>query len=100
MEAGRRIMGADILFHEISDLDVVKAALQAQGAPPRYIDHQIHDHSSGELVGRTATAAGVPKLVLYHLVPGTPVLSDERWRSLVSPYYAGEIVVGKDLLEF
>ncbi len=92
--------GADILFHEISDLDVVRAALAAQGAPQRYVDHQIHDHSGGELVGRTATEAGVPKLVLYHLVPGTAALSDERWRSLVSPYYAGEILVGKDLSEF
>ena len=98
-DLARFALGADVLFHEISDLEVVKAALQAQGAPSRYIDHQIHDHSGGELVGRTATEAGVPKLVLYHLVPGTAALSDERWRSLVSPYYAGEIVVGKDLLE-
>ena len=75
-------------------------ALHAQGAPPRYVDHQLHDHSGGELVGRTATEAGVSKLVLYHLIPGTPALSDERWRSLVSPYYAGEIIVGRDLLEF
>jgi ribonuclease BN (tRNA processing enzyme) len=99
-ELARFAKGADVLFHEIIDLEVVKTALHAQGAPPRYVDHQIHDHSVGELVGRTATEAGVPKLVLYHLVPGTPALSDERWRSLVSPYYAGEIVVGKDLLEF
>jgi hypothetical protein len=40
------------------------------------------------------------KMLLVALVPGTPALSDERWRSLVSPYYAGEIVVGKDILEF
>jgi len=99
-EFARFAAGADVLFHEISDLDVVTAALRAQGAPARYIDHQIHDHSGGELVGRTATAAGVPKLVLYHLVPGTPALTDQRWRSLVSPYYAGEIVVGTDLLAF
>jgi len=90
--------GADVLFHEISDLEVVQAALAAQGAPPRYVDHQLHDHSGGELVGRTASDAGVAKLVLYHLVPGTPAISDERWRALVSPYYAGEIVVGRDLL--
>ena len=92
--------GADVLFHEISDLDLVKAALEAQGAPPRYVDHQLHDHSGGDLVGRTATDAGVPKLVLYHLIPGNPAISDEHWRALVSPYYAGEIVVGRDLLGF
>lgn len=99
-ELARFARGADVLFHEISDLDVVKAALEAQGAPPRFIDHQLHDHSGGALVGRTATEAGVPKLVLYHLVPASPALTDERWRALVSPHYAGEIVVGKDLLGF
>lgn len=99
-ELARFAVGADVLFHEISDLDLVKTVLEAQGAPPRYIDHQLHDHSGGELVGRTATEAGVAKLVLYHLVPGTPALSDDHWRALVSPHYAGEIVVGKDLLEF
>ena len=94
-ELPRLAKGADVLFHEISDLALVKAVYEAQGAPPSFIDHQLHDHASGELVGRTATDAGVPKLVLYHLVPGTPAISDERWRAMVSPYYAGEIVVGR-----
>lgn len=99
-DLARFAKGADVLFHEISDLQLVRTVLEAQGAPKRYIDHQLHDHSGGDLVGRTATDAGVPKLVLYHLVPGNPALSDERWRSLVAPYYSGEIVVGKDLLAF
>ena len=34
-----------------------------------------------------------------HLIPGTTALVDDYWRSLVLPYYSGEIVVGKDLLE-
>jgi ribonuclease BN (tRNA processing enzyme) len=92
--------GADVLFHEIIDLDLVRTILENQGAPPSFIDHQLHDHSGGELVGRTATEAGVPKLVLYHLVPGTAALTDDHWRALVAPHYAGEIVVGKDLLAF
>ena len=94
-ELARLAKSADVLFHEISDLALVKAVYEAQGAPPSFIDHQLHDHASGELVGRTATDAGVPKLVLYHLVPGTPAISDERWRAMVSPHYAGEIVVGR-----
>lgn len=97
-DLARFAAGADVLFHEISDLDLVRAALEAQGAPPSYVDHQLHDHSGGELVGRSATEAGVRMLVLYHLVPGSPALSDERWRSLVAPHFAGEIVVGRDLL--
>ena len=74
--------------------------LEAQGAPPSLIDHQVHDHSGGALVGQTATAAGVPKLVLYHLIPGNPAITDDQWRALVSPHYQGEIVVGHDLLAF
>jgi ribonuclease BN (tRNA processing enzyme) len=92
--------GAFVMFQEISVLDLVRSILEGQGAPASFIDHQLHDHSGGELVGRTATEAGVPKLVLYHLVPGTTGLSDEHWRALVAPHYAGEIVVGKDLLTF
>jgi ribonuclease BN (tRNA processing enzyme) len=58
-----------------------------------------HDHSSGEVVGRTATAAGVPKLVLYHLVP-RPGAQRRAVALAGAPYYAGEIIVGRDLLEF
>jgi ribonuclease BN (tRNA processing enzyme) len=40
----------------------------------------------------------VPTLVLYHLVPGTPALTDKRWRAMVRPHFGGRIIVGKDLL--
>ena len=91
--------GADVLFHEIIDIDVVLAGLKAQKAPPSFIQHMMQDHSAPAFVAQTATAAKAPKLVLYHLVPGNPGITDARWTSLVSPRYAGEIVVGTDLLE-
>ena len=88
-----------MLFHEIVDIDVVLPALKAQEAPVSYITHFRQDHSAPSFVGQTATAAKAPKLVLYHLVPANPKLGGPRWKSLISPHYAGEIVVGKDLLE-
>ena len=51
-------------------------------------------------MGKLATEAGVRTLVLSHLVPGgPPVLADEVWRDAVRPHFAGELVVGRDLLE-
>ena len=92
--------GAGLLFHEIVDIDLVIPGLKAQKAPASFIRHQKHDHSGPAVVAQTASAAKVPKLVLYHLIPGNPgITSDTRWTSLISPHYAGEIVVGKDLLE-
>ena len=92
--------GADVMFHEIIDIDIVIPALKAQKAPASFIRHQQRDHSAPSLVARTATDANVPKLILYHLIPGNAAItSDARWTSLVSPHYAAEIIVGKDLLE-
>lgn len=90
--------GTDILFHEIIDLDIVVPVLQALPDAEPLIEHLQREHSAPEVVGNTASAATVGRLVLYHLVPGTPLLADEHWRELVAPYYAGEVVVGRDLL--
>jgi ribonuclease BN (tRNA processing enzyme) len=92
--------GADVLFHEIIDIEKILPTLEAQRAPVDFISHQKNDHSAPRFVGSTATASGVPKLVLYHLIPANlGITSDLRWVSLVSPHYGGDIVVGSDLLE-
>ena len=92
--------GADVLFHEIIDIDTVLPVLKKQNAPADFIEHQEHDHAPPSLVAATAKQAGVPKLVLYHLIPANlGVTSDARWMGLVSATYPGEIVVGQDLLE-
>lgn len=89
--------GAGVLFHEIIDEDLVVRTLTAQGAAPTFIEHLVNDHCNPESVGRVATEAGVGTLVLYHLIPGNPGLTDDYWRSLVSPHYAGNIIVAEDL---
>jgi ribonuclease BN (tRNA processing enzyme) len=92
--------GADVLFHEVIDIEKILPTLEAQGAPADFISHQTKDHSAPKFVGSTATATGVSKLVLYHLIPANlSVTSQARWISLISPHYEGDIVVGSDLLE-
>jgi ribonuclease BN (tRNA processing enzyme) len=89
--------GARILFHEIIDIQRVLAGLPS-GTPKGYIDHMKYDHSPPEFAGKTATAARVPELMLYHLVPADPrITPGSRWIRLVSRYYTGKIVVGHDL---
>lgn len=90
--------GADVLFHEIIDEDLVVRTLTAQGAAPTFIEHLVNDHCNPEAVGRVATEAGVGTLVLYHLIPGNPGLTDDYWRGLIAPHYSGNVIVAKDLL--
>jgi ribonuclease BN (tRNA processing enzyme) len=63
-------------------------------------EHLLASHTTTEQVGRIATEAGVKTLVLSHFVPGGyPFLKDEVWFDAVRPYFAGNLVVGHDLLE-
>jgi ribonuclease BN (tRNA processing enzyme) len=90
--------GADVLFHEIVDLDVVLPALAAQHAAKDFVSHMVSDHCDPATVGQVATAAGVGTLVLYHIIPGSPVVTDEAWAGLIAPHYAGRVIVSKDLM--
>jgi ribonuclease BN (tRNA processing enzyme) len=90
--------GADVLIHEVIDRSLVTSVLEGQGAAPTFIDHLVDDHTDGPDVGRTATAAGAGTLVLYHLIPGNPAITDDAWVALVQPTFAGPIVVARDLM--
>jgi ribonuclease BN (tRNA processing enzyme) len=37
--------------------------------------------------------AGVETLVLYHLIPGHPGITDEAWTAKVEAHFAGQIIV-------
>jgi len=89
--------GADAIIHEVIDRPLVRGVLEAQGAAPSFVDHLVDDHTDAPDVGRVATEAGVPVLVLYHLIPANPGIDDQRWIDLVRPTFAGEIVVSRDL---
>lgn len=92
--------GADVLVHEVMYLPALEKLIATNPNAPRLRQHLLASHTSCEGVGKVATAAGVKKLVLSHFVPGGyPFISDEDWLAAVRPHFAGEIVVGRDLLE-
>ncbi|MFL5617438.1 MAG: MBL fold metallo-hydrolase [Gemmatimonadaceae bacterium] len=66
----------------------------------RLKEHILTGHTSAEDAGRVAQAAGVKRLVLSHLVPADdPTITDEMWLSAARVHFAGQVTVGKDLLE-
>jgi len=90
--------GADVLFHEILNRDIVIPVLEAQGQSKTFIEHLVNDHSDPKAVGHVATKAGVPNLVLYHLIPGSPAVADPVWKASILPYYRGNVIVARDQL--
>jgi ribonuclease BN (tRNA processing enzyme) len=88
---------ADLLIHEA----IYGPAIDRMGgeAAPTLRDHLRRSHTVTEDVGLVAARAGVRKLVLSHLVPADPAISDEMWLAGVRKHFTGEAVVGKDLME-
>jgi ribonuclease BN (tRNA processing enzyme) len=91
---------ADVLVHEVMHLPSLEKLIAAEPNAVRLKEHLLAAHTSCEDVGRIATAAGVKTLVLSHFVPGGyPFLEDSVWLEAVRPYFSGEVIVGRDLLE-
>jgi ribonuclease BN (tRNA processing enzyme) len=89
--------GADLLVHEAMYAPAIRA--MAPENAPGFYDHLLHSHSTTQQAGRVAAEAGVRKLVLTHLVPGNPAITDDMWLAGVRERYHGEAVVGRDLME-
>ena len=63
-------------------------------------EHLKASHTLAEDVGRIAAAAEVKTLVLNHLVPGDDKsVTPQVWTEAVRTTFAGNIMVGTDLLE-
>jgi len=69
------------------------------GNAPRLMDHLLRSHTTTEQLGRIAQAAGVRTLVLSHLVPALPTITDAMWIEGVRRHYRGRIIVGRDMME-
>jgi len=92
--------GADVLVHEVMYMPALEKLIASETNATRLKEHLLAAHSSAEQVGKVATAAKVKTLVLSHFVPGGyPFLEDHVWLDAVRPYFAGEIIVGRDLME-
>lgn len=96
----RLALGADVLVHEVMFLPGIERLVAGEANATTLHEHLLASHTTTEQVGRIATEAGVRTLVLSHFVPGgVPAISDDIWREAVRPYFSGELIVGRDLLE-
>lgn len=92
----RLARGADLLIHEAMYLPGVD---QLAGDNASLKQHLLRSHSTTEQVGLVAARAGVKKLVLSHLVPAFPSITDDMWLEGVRKNFSGEAIVGRDLQE-
>ena len=99
----RMANGADVLVHEAMYMPAVDHEIREQIAHGQhtsyeaFMAHMLADHSKAEDVGRIATEAGVKTLVLSHLTPSAGA-TDAEWRAAAARNFAGEILVGHDLM--
>lgn len=91
--------GADILVHEALYRPGVDALAATIPNAATLKEHLLASHTTTEDVGRIAQAAGIRRLVLNHLVPGSTAITDAQWLEGVRKHYAGDAVVGHDLME-
>jgi ribonuclease BN (tRNA processing enzyme) len=91
--------GADVLVHEVMHLASLDQMLSRVPNAPALRRNLIGGHTTTEQLGRVAAEAGVKTLVLSHFVPGDdPSITDAMWTESIRKNFAGEIVVGRDLL--
>ena len=85
---------ADILVHEVFvglDYDPIRMSLDT-------IENISDYHTTPEEIGVLASNASVKKLILNHFVP--PVFNEDVLVERIAKHFDGEIVVGKDLMQF
>lgn len=93
--------GADMLVHEVMNWDFILAAATLKGDDVDHdplLTHLRESHTTTQEVAQVAAKAGVPTLVLTHLIPSNPLLvPDLVWKAKCSSGYGGNVHVGNDL---
>jgi ribonuclease BN (tRNA processing enzyme) len=98
----RLAAGADILVHEVIDLDALLLRISSLSNYDTVRSQLRRSHTPVDAVGSIAARAGVGTLVLSHLVPGEGSHDPEQWEALVraaAPEFAGDVICGVDLDE-
>jgi ribonuclease BN (tRNA processing enzyme) len=96
----RLARGADVLVHEVIDVDRLLARLRRLPNYEAVRAHLGRSHSSPEEAGTIAAKAGVGTVVLSHLVPGDGEVTEDEWEARVRSTFDGDVVCGVDLDEF
>ena len=90
---------ADVLVHEALYLPWVDRLVTRVMNGATLKKHLLESHTAAEDVGRIADAANVKVLVMSHLVPDDPDVTDDDWRGEAAKNFKGRIVVARDLME-
>jgi ribonuclease BN (tRNA processing enzyme) len=91
--------GADVLVQEVMYLPALDRLIANESNAPTLRQHLLASHTTAEQAGEIAAAAGVKRLVLTHFVPGGDAsVSDTDWAAPARKAFAGEVMVGRDLL--
>ena len=88
---------ADVLVHEAMLLSAIDQL--SDGNAPRLRDHLLKSHTTTGQLGQIARDAGVKLLVVSHLVPAFPSITDAAWEAAIRTSYSGRIVIARDLME-
>lgn len=92
--------GADVLVHEVMHKEGMERLVGRANNASRLREHLTASHTLAGDAGRLAARAGVKTLALNHFVPvDDPLVTEDSWRTEVSAAFAGNLVVGKDLME-
>jgi ribonuclease BN (tRNA processing enzyme) len=101
--------GADVLVCEAMHVAATRRNFDERVKAGAYADnpegiwkHIVETHTPLDVAGRMAREAGVRTLVLNHIIPGgwEPALDDEFYRREAAREFSGQIIVGRDGLEF
>ncbi|MBW6424675.1 MBL fold metallo-hydrolase [Rhizobium sp. XQZ8] len=88
---------ADILVHEAMLPEGIESIVARTGNGARLREHLIASHTLAADAGRIATAAGVKRLALNHLIPADdPAFTESHWRIALAETFSGELLVGRD----
>lgn len=89
--------GADVLLHEVIDLDAILATFPEGPTREGIAAHLRESHTPHTEVGSVAERAGVGHLVLHHIVPNTPGSVDpEHLRATAAQGFSGKVSVAED----
>lgn len=89
--------GADILVHEAMLAEGVDRLVARTGNGARLKEHLLASHSFAEEAGAIATAAGVGRLVLHHLIPADdPEITEAHWTAATRKSWAGALTIASD----
>lgn len=93
----RLARGADILLHEVIDLEAILDTFPDSATREGIAVHLRESHTPFDEVGKVAHAAGVGRLILHHIVPNVPGAADTaKMEIFARKDFAGPVTVAED----